>query len=74
MARAGIIAGFLMIVQNTLSVIVLQTHAPDGRLLDLRALLAKIFGNPVIGSALAGILASALRIPIPLVVQRSLDM
>ena len=74
LARAGIIAGFLMIVQNTLSVIVLQTHAPDGRHLNLRALLAKIFGNPVIGSALAGILASALQIPIPLVVQRSLDM
>ena len=36
--------------------------------------MAKIFGNPVIGSALAGILASALQIPIPLVVQRSLDM
>ena len=28
LARAGIIAGFLMIVQNTLSVIVLQPHAP----------------------------------------------
>ncbi len=36
--------------------------------------MAKKFGNPVIGSALAGILASALQIPIPLVVQRSLDM
>jgi predicted permease len=74
LARAGIIAGFLMITQNTLSVIVLQTHAASGRPLDLRSLLVKIFGNPVIGSALAGILASALQVPIPLVVQRSLDM
>ncbi len=33
-----------------------------------------MFGNPVIGSALAGIVVSALQMPIPLVVQRSLDM
>ena len=74
LARAGIIAGFLMITQNMLSVIVLQSHAAGSRQLRLRSLLGKIFGNPVIGSALAGIGVSALQIPIPLVVQRSLDM
>lgn len=74
LARAGIIAGFLMITQNMLSVIVLQAHAADSRHLRLLTMLGKIFGNPVIVSALAGITVSALQIPIPLVVERSLDM
>ena len=74
LARAGIIAGFLMITQNMLSVVVLQAYAASGRPLRLRSMAVKLFGNPVIGSALAGIAASALQIPIPLVVQRSLDM
>lgn len=72
--RAGLMAGFLMILQNMLSVFALQAnrHGPQapGRAGLARALL----GNPVILSALAGILASAFRIPIPLVVQRSLDI
>ncbi len=74
LARAGIMAGFLMITQNMLSVIVLQTHAAGSRQLHQCQLLVKIFGNPVIGSALAGIAVSALQIPIPLVAQRSLEM
>lgn len=37
-------------------------------------MLKALLGNPVILSALAGILASALQIPIPLVIQRSLDI
>ncbi len=74
LARAGIIAGFLMITQNLLSVVVLQGYAARERPLRPRALAVKIFGNPVIVSALAGIAASALNLPIPLVVQRSLDM
>ena len=74
LARAGIIAGFLMITQNTLSVLVLQSYAARDRSSNPRALVVKIFGNPVIGSALAGILASAFNLPIPLVVQRCLDM
>jgi len=73
--RTGILVGFLMILQNTLSVIGLQLYAPAG--CDrggLRGIVHGLFTNPVIVAALAGILVSALRIPLPAIVTRSLDM
>jgi predicted permease len=72
--RAGLIAGFLMILQNILSVFVLQANRPQRETPGTGGLLAALLGNPVIISALAGILASAFQIPIPLVIQRSLDI
>jgi malate permease and related proteins len=74
LVRAGLIAGFLMILQNVLSVFVLQAHHPGRQGPGARSLLKALLGNPVIISALAGILASALEIPIPIVIQRSLDI
>jgi predicted permease len=80
LTRASIIAGFLMIVQNLLSVIALQVYAksePDGQFpvdRPLGRLAMKIVGNPVILSAIAGILFSSLGLSIPLVVRRSLEI
>ena len=75
LTRAGVAAGFLMILQNLMSVIVLQaysfadrTHKPGSRL------IVKVFGNPVILSAMAGILFSLIGLTLPLVLRRSLEI
>lgn len=75
LARAGMLAGFLTILQNTLSVMILQAAAPlaAGRPRG-RETLRRLATNPVILSALGGILVAALGIPVPLVVRRSVDM
>ncbi|MFH0780639.1 MAG: AEC family transporter [Pseudomonadota bacterium] len=75
LAKAGIICGFLMILQNMLSVFALQIHdASAKKLPGLKALLSKLLGNPVIIGAMAGIIVSALAIPIPKVILRCLDI
>ena len=75
LAKAGIICGFLMILQNLLSVVALQMHDPTAQKLPgLKALGGKLLGNPVIIGAMAGIIVSALAIPIPRVVLRCLDI
>ncbi|MFW5901859.1 MAG: AEC family transporter [Thermodesulfobacteriota bacterium] len=79
LARASILAGFLMILQNFLSVFILQYYGgvqgarkqKGGR---LTAVLRKILGNPVIFSALAGILFSALEIPLHPIITRTLNI
>jgi len=75
LTRASIIAGFVMILQNLLAVTALQSLGrgglgPRGWLTSL----GKIVGNPVIVSALVGILFSIAAIPIPVVVDRSLKI
>ncbi|MFC1814215.1 AEC family transporter [Thermodesulfobacteriota bacterium] len=75
LVRASIIAGFVMILQNLLSVIALQfnsnsTSTTGGKL----NMVWKVLGNPVIVSAMAGILFSLAEIPIPLVIDRSLNI
>jgi len=69
--KAGIIAGFLMILQNVMSVSVLYSFSAGqveggkwGRLLT----------NPVILSSMAGIVFSGLGIGLPQVIARALDM
>ncbi len=75
LARAGIIAGFLMILQNLLSVIALQLHDTSGqRRPGIKPLIIKLLGNPVIIGAMSGIVISALEIPVPRVIGRSLDI
>ncbi|HMA67265.1 MAG TPA: AEC family transporter [Desulfosalsimonadaceae bacterium] len=75
LASASILAGFLMILQNFLSVFILQYYgggkSSGGRAF---AVLRKILGNPVIFSALAGILFSALEIPLHPIVTRTLNI
>lgn len=76
LVRASIIAGFLMILQNMLSVVALQANAAPKKAGGNRSgtIARNLFGNPIILAAVAGIAASALAIPIPLVIERSLDM
>ena len=73
--KASILTGFLMIVQNLLSVLSLtfNAHQPDSARHG-RTIVRNLVGNPVILSAMAGIICSFLKIPIPLIVQRSLDI
>jgi hypothetical protein len=75
LARAGIFAGFIMIFQNFLSVMILNlysTRQASGKKFLL--MTSKIFGNPIIISAAAGIFFSVAGISLPLMVTRSLDI
>jgi len=73
--RASILAGFMMILQNFLAVIALQVYAENNSLSSNRwTAVLKIVGNPIILSALAGILVSAAAVPVPLVIGRCLDI
>jgi len=73
--KASILTGFLMILQNLLSVLSLTVNAHQ---LDSarygRTIARNLAGNPVALSAMAGIICSFLNVPIPLIVQRSLDI
>ena len=74
-ARASILVGFMMIIQNLLAVIALQIFSENDSASQRKwAVVSKVLGNPIIMSALAGILVSAAGIPIPLVLGRCLDI
>ena len=73
LVRASIIAGFIMILQNLLAVVALQLHSENMELKKNRLeFVRRILGNPVIVSALAGILYSLTGLRLPLVIDRSL--
>ncbi|MCG6909197.1 MAG: AEC family transporter [Deltaproteobacteria bacterium] len=73
--KTSILLGFMMILQNLLSVFALTVNSEDNKgAYDWTLILRKVAGNPVIASALAGIVFSLLEIPVPLVVKRSLDI
>ena len=73
--RASIIAGFVMILQNLLAVVDLQFNSDDASTSKKkREIVLRILGNPVILSALAGILFSSTGLKLPLVISRSLDI
>ena len=75
LVKAGILSGFLMILQNVLSVSALQRFSPTQQSRSgLRSILPKLLNNPVIVGSLAGILVSGLGITLPQVIQRSIDM
>ncbi|MCJ7808785.1 MAG: AEC family transporter [Desulfobulbaceae bacterium] len=75
LTRASILAGFMMLMQNFLAVLVLQFFSGNG---DIHRtpwfFMKKILGNPVILSAVAGILFSVLEIPIGATIDRSLEI
>ncbi len=74
-AMASIIAGFIMILQNLLAVVSLQLYPNKISTKKREFNLAwKILGNPVILSAMAGILFSLTEAPIPFVIDRTLDI
>ncbi|MDM8536389.1 AEC family transporter [Desulfobacterales bacterium HSG17] len=74
LASASILAGFVMILQNFLAVIVLQNYSKQASRKKIGTLLLKIIKNPVIVTAIAGILFSASGLALPLVISRSLDI
>lgn len=76
LAKASILTGFLSILQNILSVLVLQAYATaeTGSRIKLRLVAAKLVRNPVIVSAFAGVAVSVVRLPIPVPILRFLDI
>jgi len=70
---ASILAGFLMLLQNFLSVLTLELFSPDpprgGKAVFV---LRKIVANPVIVSAMAGIAFSLSGLALPLIGERTL--
>jgi predicted permease len=73
--RASIITGFIMILQNFLAVVALQLNSDNPSATGNRFDVAlRILGNPVILSAMAGILFSLSGLRVPLVIDRSLDI
>lgn len=73
LVRASIIAGFVMILQNFLAVVALQSAAgrPGGSF-PLGRIVLELARNPVIASALAGIAVSVTGIALPTVLDRAL--
>ena len=76
LARASIIASFVILLQNFLAVLVLQVHSSHVRshFQNLRTLLLSILANPVIISAVAGMMVSIFAISLPPVIARILDI
>jgi len=75
LVKAAIIAGFVMILQNILAVIALQYHGQAGRgRTGITATLKTTMANPVILSALAGILFSLSGLQMPMIVGRALTI
>ena len=75
LASASILAGFLMIFQNFFSVFMLQYYGRgNASRKQAAAVLRKILGNPVIFSALAGIVFSAFGIPLHPIITRTLNI
>ena len=72
---ASVVAGFLMIVQNMLSVLALQAFAETGRSSGSKLkFLVNVLGNPVILAVLAGMIFSGWQLPVPLILKRSLSI
>ena len=73
--RASILMGFLMILQNFLAVFILQLYSPGNRSeRHFRIFLGKIIANPIILSAVVGIVFSALELHMPIIIDRSLGI
>ncbi len=72
---AGILAGFLMLLQNLLSVIGLQMFSErrNGRV-GVGGLLKTVAGNPVILSLLASVVFNLSNLPMPVIVGRTLKI
>jgi predicted permease len=73
--KASILAGFVMIFQNILSITALQIYSSvSSNRMSLTTLISKIMGNPIVASSLCGIIFSVVEIQIPLIIGRSLDI
>jgi predicted permease len=75
LVRTSIIAGFVMILQNLLAIFILQFYSDNAAIKGKASLVfLKILGNPVILASIAGILVSLLGIPIPKVLDQTLEI
>jgi malate permease and related proteins len=75
LAQASLIAGFMIIEQNVLSVMTLQYFAPHtDKTTGVRVYVMSIITNPVIISVIAGLLVSLGGVTIPLILKRSLSI
>jgi malate permease and related proteins len=73
--KAAIIASFVMILQNILAIGILQFYSEKNtKEPDLKDILKKTLVNPVILSALVGIIFSFLNLNLPLVLDRAIDI
>ncbi|MDZ7663910.1 MAG: AEC family transporter [Desulfotignum sp.] len=72
---ASLLIGFIMILQNLLSVIILQSYSDNHSFRSGAGnILIKILGNPVIISAVAGICFSLTGLVLPMVIARTLEI
>jgi len=74
LAQAGIISGFLMIVQNVMSSTILQSFSKQKSASGHFSIIVQYLKNPVIIGSLLGITVSALQIPVPKMIDRTLNM
>lgn len=74
--KAAILAGFLFIVQNMLSVLVMQANGVAEKPSDNKflSLIQSLVSNPIILSAFAGMAVSLLQLPLPLPLLRFLEI
>ncbi len=74
LAHTGILAGFLMILQNIMSVSILQSFSTTRKRGKIASVLRELLKNPVILSCMAGIITSEVQLPVPEVLDRSCKM
>jgi malate permease and related proteins len=75
LARTSIIAGFVMILQNLLAIFILQYYSENVAIKgNVGLVFLKILSNPVILASIAGILVSLLGLPIPKVLDQTLEI
>jgi malate permease and related proteins len=75
LARTSIIAAFVMILQNLLAIFILQYYSDNSAIKrNAGIVFLRILGNPVILASMAGILVSLLKIPIPKVLDQTLEI
>jgi predicted permease len=73
--RAGILTGFMMILQNLLAVFALVSFSEEHPEKKSRfSMIRSVLVNPVILSAMTGILCSLTGLRMPIVVERSLEI
>ncbi len=75
LARTSIIAAFVIILQNLLAIFILQYYSSDPAVKgNLWQSLVKILINPVIVASFAGIVVSMTQLPIPKVMNQTLEI
>jgi malate permease and related proteins len=73
--KAVIMAGFIMILQNFLAVVILRIYSDDISIkMSFKSVLSGIVANPVILSAMGGIFVSLIEFNIPIVIDNSLKI